>query len=395
MIRKLYSNIYKLYLIKLSKWLMLIMPIVALFYSENGLSDFDIFLLQAIYSVSVSVMEIPSGYMADIIGRKKSLIAGSILGTLGFVIYSFSHSFSGFLVAEIILGLGGSFISGSDSALLFDSLAAIKLKHKYLQFEGRITSLGNFAETIAAICGGMIAAYLSFRSVYIAQTFIAAMAIPATLLLVEPDRENVTEKPGLQHILQVCRNAIFIDKKLSSAIVLSSVIGIATLSMAWCAQVYFINQDFSEREITPLWVSLNLIAAIFAAYASGVRKFLGNRNSLLVIIIYIPLGYILLGQLSLLAALASLALFYAVRGYATPVLKDLINQNCESATRATVLSIRNMIIRFGFALLGPAIGLISGQYSIGLALGIAGGILLIFSVLSGYRLYRNLPDSYS
>ncbi len=105
------SNISRLYLIKLSKWFMLIMPIVALFYNHNGLSTQSIYLLQAVYSLSVAVFEIPSGYLADVIGRKKSLIFGSVLGTFGFVIYSYSFSFESFLVAEIILGIGGSFIS--------------------------------------------------------------------------------------------------------------------------------------------------------------------------------------------------------------------------------------------------------------------------------------------
>ncbi len=71
---------------------MLIMPIVALFYNENGLDNFDIFLLQAIYSVSVAVMEIPSGYMADVVGRKKTLILGSVLGALGYLFYSMSYN---------------------------------------------------------------------------------------------------------------------------------------------------------------------------------------------------------------------------------------------------------------------------------------------------------------
>ncbi len=73
------ANIYWLYLIKLSKWFLLIMPIVALFYTDNGLDTFDIYLLQGIYSCSVALLEIPSGYMADVIGRKKSLILGAIL----------------------------------------------------------------------------------------------------------------------------------------------------------------------------------------------------------------------------------------------------------------------------------------------------------------------------
>ncbi|MBF0199936.1 MAG: MFS transporter, partial [Desulfamplus sp.] len=80
------------------------MPIVALYYSENGLAAADIYLLQAIYSLSVAILEIPSGYMADIIGRKKSLVIGSILGALGYFVYSIAYDFQGFLIAEMILG---------------------------------------------------------------------------------------------------------------------------------------------------------------------------------------------------------------------------------------------------------------------------------------------------
>lgn len=388
-------NIYYLYLIKLSKWLMLIMPIVALFYNENGLNDFDIFLLQAIYSVSVAIMEIPSGYMADVVGRKKTLILGSIMGTLGYLIYSVTHDFTGFLVAEITLGIGGSFISGADSAMLFDSLVATKRQHKYLQFEGRITSLGNFAETIAAVCGGLIAAFLSYRSVYISQAIIAALAVPASMLLLEPPRDSLIARPGLQHILSVCKNTILINKKLSSAIFLSSITGITTLCMAWCSQIYFVANGFTEVTITPLWVSLNLTVAIIAAFASYAMKVLGKKFSILLIVCYLPSTYIFLGWLPIIPAIICLYFFYAVRGYATPVLKDLINQNCGSSTRATVLSLRSLVIRFGFAIIGPSIGLISDSFSLSFALIFSGIILLILAILAGSRLIFFMPEIFN
>ncbi len=392
--RSYHLNIYYLYLIKLSKWLMLIMPIVALFYNENGLDDFDIFLLQAIYSVSVAVMEIPSGYMADIVGRKKTLVLGSIMGTLGFLIYSVSYDFTGFLVAEIILGVGGSFISGADSAMLFDSLAVTSRQHRYLQFEGRITSLGNFSETLAAACGGLIAAMLSYRAVYVSQAIIAALAIPAALLLLEPPRDGHITQPGIRHILSICKNSILTNKKLSNTIFLSAVTGIATLCMAWSSQIYFVANGFTEVTITPLWITLNLTVAIVAAFASTAMKTLGKKFSLLLIIIYLPLTDIFLGVLPLLPALISLYLFYAVRGYATPVLKDLINQNCSSSTRATVLSIRSLIIRLGFALLGPAIGLVSNDLNLSIAFVFAGILLLILAVVTGCRLIFSMPEIY-
>ena len=69
-----HPNIPRLYLIKVAKWFMLYMPIVVPFYESNGLSMKDIMILQAAYSVAIVVLEIPSGYLADVIGRKKTLI---------------------------------------------------------------------------------------------------------------------------------------------------------------------------------------------------------------------------------------------------------------------------------------------------------------------------------
>lgn len=386
------TNIYSLYLIKLSKWLMLIMPVVALFYTNNGLDDFDIYVLQAVYSLSVALLEIPSGYMADVIGRKKSLVIGSILGTLGYGIYSFSSGFYGFLFAEIVLGLGGSFISGSDSAMLYESLVAMDKKQWYFRLEGRITSLGHFAETIAALGGGLIAVSLNYRAVYVSQALIAGIAIPAAFYLLEPPRGKMIHRPSLGHILSVCRESLLVDKKLSSTLLLSSLIGLSTLCMAWTSQVYFVHMGLTEKAITPLWILLNLTVALIAAFADKIVDKIGKSLAIGIIIAVIPSSYILLGALSLLPALCVLFVFYAIRGYATPLLKNLVNQYCASETRATVLSIRSMIIRVSFAILGPFIGSLSAGYSLAFALKVSGFVLLTLALVAGVFLFITLGD---
>ncbi|THB77295.1 MAG: MFS transporter [Desulfobulbaceae bacterium] len=392
------ANIYYLYLIRLSKWLMLIMPIVALFYNENGLSTFDIFLLQAVYSFSVAIFEIPSGYMADIIGRRTSLICGGILGTLGFAVLSISHDFSGFLIAELILGLGGSFISGSDSALLYDSLVVSRREHNYIRYEGRITALGNLAETAAAVGGGLIALWLGYRGVYVAQTMIAAIAIPSSLLLIEPARKKLTERPSFSQIIEISKHALFKDLKLSSTIILSAATGTATLTMAWTAQIYFVAHGFTEVQITPLWVLLNLCVAVVSASTALVVRKIGTRKAILLIFVVMPLSYILMGILPIVPALIVLTLFYLVRGYATPLLRNLTNLNCESEIRATVLSIRSLLVRVCFTVGGPAIGYLAGKYTLDYALIIFGVVLWLmfaFGVVFLFRYHRDSLNSYS
>ena len=152
-------NIVRLYVIKASKWFMLVMPIVVLFYQENGLGMREVFILQAFYSIAIVVLEIPSGYFADVLGRKNTLIIGCVLGFVGYLTYSLSHGFWGFLLAEIVLGFGQSLISGADSALLYDTLLQTNNEKSYAKHEGRMVSAGNFAEALAGVAGGLLAAY--------------------------------------------------------------------------------------------------------------------------------------------------------------------------------------------------------------------------------------------
>lgn len=99
-------NILALYLIKLSKWFTLVMPIIVLFYEKHGLGLQDVFILKSIYSIAAVALEIPSGYLADVWGRRKCLILGCILFFFGYLCYSFTSTFTAFLFAEILLGTG-------------------------------------------------------------------------------------------------------------------------------------------------------------------------------------------------------------------------------------------------------------------------------------------------
>ncbi len=357
------------------------MPIVVPFYESNGLSMKDIMILQAVYSIAIVVLEVPSGYLADVIGRRKTLILGAVFGTFGFATYSFSHGFTGFLVAEIILGIGQSCISGADSAMLYDSLLEKGEEKKYTRFEGRITSLGNVAEAVAGIAGGLLAG-ITLRTPYFAQTFVALIALPAAITLVEPTRKVPLIKAGLKEIIHIARFALFRDRPLRRNILFSAITGTATLTMAWFAQPFFEYTRIDIAWFGILWTTLNLTVAITSYTAHRLERKLGQRGSILLIALLIPLGYLSLSRFHLPGGLFVLYLFYLVRGYATPVLKDYINRITASSIRATVLSVRNFIIRLLFALTGPLLGWIKDVYSLPQALLLAGFIFMIISILT-------------
>ena len=216
-------NILALYLIKLSKWFTLVMPIIVLFYEKHGLGLQDVFILKSVYSVAAVALEIPSGYLADVWGRRKCLICGCILFFFGYLCYSFTSTFTAFLFAEILLGTGQTMVNGADSALLYDTTAQYKKENLYLRYEGRITMIGNFAEALAGIFGGLLAAY-SLRFPFYGQAIIAFTGIPAAFALKEINRSGKIRNP-VGEIVRIIKYSLVTNKKLCYNIMFSGIIG--------------------------------------------------------------------------------------------------------------------------------------------------------------------------
>lgn len=378
------SNIVSLYLIKFSKWFNLVMPVIVLFYQDNGLSMQDIFLLKSIYSVAIVFMEIPSGYLADVWGRKKTLLLGGILGAGGFALYSFSFGFWAFAFAEIILGIGHSFVSGADSAMLYDTLKAHQREKEYIKQEGWITSSGNFAEAIAGVSGGLLAT-ISLRMPFYFQFGVAALAIPAAFFLKEPQVHAQKVANSFRAILKTVQQT-FLHRELRSAILVSSFTGTASLTFAWFVQPYFKAVNLPVSMFGIMWTLLNLSVGISSMFSYKVEKRMGQRNSLIIIIIGLSFGYIFAAWEVSLAGIAILFAFYLVRGIAHPILKDYINRYTQSEVRATILSLRNFVIRINFAVIGPLLGYLTDQFSLGTALFVAGISYLAAAIIAALPL---------
>jgi MFS family permease len=359
---------------------MLFMPIIVLFYQDNGLEMQDIFTLKAVYSIAIVLLEIPSGYLADVLGRKKTLIIGAFLGFVGFVIYDFSFGFWGFLVAELTLGLGQSLISGADSALLYDSLKAMKKSDRYLRYEGRMVAIGNFAEAIAGILGGLLAE-ISLRTPFYAQTVVAFIAVPTALTLIEPVRYQKLSRMRFLDIFGIVKYSLFRSGHLKWTIVYSAIIGVCTLTMAWFVQPYFKMVGLSLALFGVFWALLNLSVGITSYYAHKFEFKFGQVKTIVFITIMIPALYIILSRINALWGISILFLFYFVRGIATPVLKDYINRLTDSNIRATVLSVRNFVIRILFAGIGPFLGWYTDHFSLSEALLLAGVTFFVITVV--------------
>ena len=381
-------NLTCLYLVKVAKWMNLVMPIIVLFYKSNGMSMQDIFTLQAVYSFTLMALEIPTGYFADNAGRRTSILLGSLLGFGGYLIYSFSFGFWEFVVAETILGVGMSLVSGADSAMLYDSLMSAGKSGNYTKYEGRITSIGNFAEAAAGIAGGLLAVS-SLRMPYYFQAGVAFIAIPAAWLLREPPVHGHIRKPSLNDIRKIVVKVLHGDKRLTWNTLFSAVTGTSTLTMAWFAQPYFSSIGLPVSMYGVLWAVLNLSVGITAILAWRIEGALKPPRTVALFTILLCLSYFALALTHSYAGLVFLLVFYLARGLATVTLRNYINVITSSDIRATVLSVRNFIIRLLFVLTGPLFGWITDHHGLQAALVSAGFIFGSLGSLTMIFFIRN------
>ncbi|MFT3739356.1 MAG: MFS transporter [Breznakibacter sp.] len=386
--KDLSRNILNLNLIKVAKWFMLTVPILMLFYKDCGFSTEESFQLKAFYSIAIVIFEIPSGYMADVIGRKRTIVIGSIFGTLGFAIYSFFTGYWYFFFAEFTLGFGMSCISGADSALLYDSLKSMGKEQQYVKYEGRNFSIGNFSEALAGITGGALAE-ISLRLPFYFQTVVALIAVPASFLLVEPKLHMPNRQAGWKDIWRVLDYALVKNAGLRYHLIYSSIIGALTLTMAWVIQLYLADIGFSEFNIGMASTFLNLLVGFVTLYAYRIEKRLSPRFTVWATTIVFTGSFVVSGLVQSAWIMVVFAFFYAARGVATPVLKDYINKLTTSDVRATVLSVRSLIIRGFFALVGPLFGWFTDAYSMSQAFILLG---ICFTVATGSFIFLFLKS---
>ncbi len=379
--RALQANIAKLTFIKLSSWFMLFMPVVVPFYSSYGLSTSEFMWLKSIFSYALVALEVPSGYVADVWGRKRTVVFGCFLLTIGLFIYALAAGFWYFALAEVILAFGTAFVSGSDSALLYDSLAAQGKEKDYLRIEGRLGASGNFAEATAAILGGMLA-LLSLNLPYFVQACIVAVSTIVAMTLVEPPiARRFSPDEHLANMKRTIRLSLLEKGSLRWLILLTGLVGAITLLMAWSAQVYFEYVDLPLAAYGVIWAALNLVVGIGSWYAHRISNSISQYRIILLLVAILSISYLGAGFSIGFLGIAFVFLAYIGRGVATPVLKDLINKNTQPEMRATVLSIRSLFIRSTFAPLAIFVGWMTDAYSVAQAFILVGAFFFLFSVV--------------
>ncbi|MFB6100750.1 MAG: MFS transporter [Candidatus Nanohalobium sp.] len=380
---KLKKNIWKLYLLKLFGAFVLFTPVIVLFFKENGLSMTEIMILQSAYSIAVIGLEVPSGYAADVLGRRKTLFFGSLCMTIGIAIYSVGQGFWGFLLGELTFAVGGAFYSGADSAMMYDTLKELGRESEYKKLWGKTGSYALVATAAASIVGGIIGGY-NLRLTLVGMVPIFLTTLPICYSMREPEREKkVAEEGHFKEIIETGKNTFIHSKKLRWLIVYSAIITLVIKGGYFLYQPYFKEVAIPVAWFGAIFAGMNLFSALIARYAEEIEEALGMKTSLISLVVLTGTGFLLLGQIAAVYSFIFATLHQFVRGFEGPVMSDYINKLVESRDRSTVLSLQNLSGRMLYASSIPLIGLITDSYGLQVAMNslaltsfILGGLIL-------------------
>lgn len=360
------------------QYLLFLLPVLVPFYQSQGLSVGEVIYLQAVFGISVFLFEVPTGYISDKWSRKLSIQIGFLLCGAAYCLYGFQDGFWYYAFLQIVIGFGSCCISGSNDALMYDSLLSMGESHNYVKHKSTMSSVGNFMEAFAGVVGGLVAVLALVYAAYL-QGFAMLIGFIASLWLVEPPIHRDDELVHFDEIKRAMK-IVFVEKReIFWVLMYGAAISGMTFSSVWLFQPVLMENGVSVGLFGWFWAAMNLSVGFMVMTVPWMQKNFSLRLSLLMIPILACIGMVVIGVWGALLSL----LFYlgvtwarAARGVFTSVL---LNDRVTSSLRATILSMDSMFFRLVFAFVAPLLGWVVDSQGVG------DGFLLVaivFGVLS-------------
>ncbi|MBI2636560.1 MFS transporter [Candidatus Peregrinibacteria bacterium] len=387
------SNIWKLYAIQAFTQALFAIPIIFLIWQSRGLDLQHIMMLQAGFALTILVLEIPTGYLADRWGRKKTLITGCCFGVMGYVVYATGTGFLQFLLAEITVGVGASLLSGTVEAVTYDTLLELGKERTYRKISGNQAFLEFNTESVSSLIGGFVATIGLTLPLWMTIAPMAAAVLVACTLH-EPIRHKTFDERHWRAIWNTTTHTLLRHKGLRSITLLHGLISTMTLTFFWFFQPY---QKLVGVPLVLFGITHAVIVAAGACAAksvSSLEKRVDDRLLLMAIALAVVGCYLVLSLPPAMWGLLAFLISRIAWGFLGPLTADMMNRMTTSDVRATVLSVRSFPGRVLFACTSPFVGALADARSIPFALliaGMIGGTALIVIFVMMRPVWREIP----
>lgn len=388
--KKLERNIKLGYFTSFTSALFFAIPIWVAFYTRV-LNFTQLAFLTALALATTLFLELPTGALADLLGRRKTIMLGWFIIGIFNIYLSFSSSFWPFAIVFIARGVGEALISGADTALVFDTLKELKRENFYSRYMGRTGFIYRLGLVVATLLGGYL--YNIWIGLpYFLTGLIQVSIIFLVFLKVEPKIDS--EKFSLTSYLSQTKLGfaqLFKSSYLKKLSLYYTLLG----GITWVCLTHFnlaFAKDFGFTEVQLSWVfgSLFLLNSLIIFVLMEKEGLLLTRKR-----VYLGLPLIL--SLSLLPG------FFVTKAWLAPVLllgvmlcgssrfailDRYTNKEFLSQYRATAISALNMLVSFVYIVIVVLGGPIQDTYNTKLVFTLLGVVTLVLVLPSAMSLVK-------
>lgn len=345
-----------------------------IYLAGAGFSLIQLGLLEAIYHITSFCMEVPTGSVADIWGRKTSRIAGRVCCGLSLLLMFNSQTFLLQVFAFVLSALGYNLESGAGDALLYDSLLLDGQEGRYIKVKGNDELINQIGSILSFLLGGWLAS-LDFALAFYGTIASSALGFVIALFFDEP----LVEKPDgaknhalVQSIFLSLKSQILDSAKVFRTtrqigffILFSESLFAFMICLFFYLQNHWTNLGYTPASIGLVFSLHAAVAALFSVKSHAIEKHIGQRGLLAIC----PL--MVLVCLWGVAVTAYSMVFYvllgSIEGLLIPTISTYLNQLIPSRFRATILSFQSMAYSFFMISLFPLVGFVGNASSLHLA----------------------------
>jgi len=340
-----------------------------LFLLDAGLSNLEAFSANAFFTAGMLIFEIPTGVVADTVGRRASYLLGtltlSVTTIMYWLLWVWQSPFWAWAVVSVLLGLGFTFFSGAVDAWLVDALKATGYEGTLETVFGRAQIVGGIAMLSGSVLGGVIAQVTNLGVPFLLRgAVLLLMLVVAALLMHDlgftPDR---SENP-LRATRTVFRASIRYglgNPPVRWLMLTSPFTAGVGIYVFYALQPYLLELWGDEEAYTVAGLAAALVsgaAILGGALAPWVRKLFHHRTSTILLatvssaLVLIGLGLVR----NFWVAVALVALWGIASAIDDPVHRAYLNDMIPSKQRATVLSFDSLMGSGGGVVFQPVLG---------------------------------------
>jgi MFS family permease len=364
------SNLWKLYALRFFSSLIPAYVIERLYWEERGMTIQMVVYTEIIFALTIVLLEVPTGIMADKWGRKRMLVLSALLGCGEFLILLFATEFWHFALVVFLAGVSRSASSGSENALLYDSLM---LQGKASSFEkqlGGLNSCDFVSAILAALCGSLLASRFGLELNYWISLGSALIALLFSILLIEPATATAAGDARVEEAIPfkqyVAVSLRFFRTNPGLCLVLFS--GIMTGTA-----LGFID-EFWQLYVSRLEIPVVFICAQYATHmllrlpgnllAHALLGRFSCRTLLFSVTAVFAIGFTYAAASKDYFGLTAMLVICLFSGVMEPLATGYLHHRIDSSVRATIDSFKSLGLNLVHILAGLGFGYFSSRYDV-------------------------------